>query len=387
MPSAVLYTVVPVSWAKWIAWPLLIAAFAVTIYVVRIHQEMVDFEVYRQAAGRSMRAENLYRPEDGHYQYKYLPAFAFAMTPFALVEDRVARLAWYALSFGLLCAFIRWSAHAVPERRLPAGVLMASAIILVGRFYGRELNLGQTNILFGFTLMGALIAAESGARRTSGALVALGVFVKPYALILLPWLWVVAGVEGVLTAAAVLVSGLLMPALAYGWSGNLAQIAGWYRTVTDTSAPNLLAKENISFATGWAKWIGVGPLAARLALATSAAALLLAGLVMTRRRAVREPAALEFGLLMLLIPLLSPQGWDYVLLIATPAVMLLVDRTREMGVIWRVTTAVALVAIGFTIIDLLGKPAYNWTMQISLLTICATLLAASLAHLRWRNLA
>jgi hypothetical protein len=248
---------VPV-WIRWIAWPLLIASFAVIIYVVRIHTEMVDFEVYRQAAGRALHAENLYRPEDGHYQYKYLPAFAFAMAPFAIVEDPVARLAWYALSFGLLCAFIRWSAYLVPARRLAAGTLMACAVVLVGRFYGRELNLGQTNILFGFTLTGALFAAEAGARRTAGTLVALGVFIKPYALILLPWLWLTAGVSGMAFFFGVLAVGLALPAFAYGWTGNLDQIAGWYRTVTDTSAPNLLSKENISFATGWAKWIGVG---------------------------------------------------------------------------------------------------------------------------------
>jgi hypothetical protein len=377
---------VPV-WFRWFAWPLLIATFAAAIYVVRIHQEMVDFEVYRQAAGRALHAENLYRPDDGHYQYKYLPAFAFAMAPFAVVEDRVARLGWYALSFGLLCALIRLSAQAVPERRLAVGALMAFGVVLVGRFYGRELNLGQTNILFGCTLTGALLAAEAGARRTAGVLVALGVFIKPYALILVPWVWLVAGGPGLIAGAAVLATGLLLPALAFGWQGNIDQVLGWYRTVTDTSAPNLLVKENISFATGWAKWIGVGPLAARLALVTNAAALLLAGVVMARRRTVREPAYLEFALLMLLIPLLSPQGWDYVLLIGTPAVMLLVDRWREMSAIWRGITGLALIAIGFTIIDLLGRRVYNWTMQISLLTICATLLVASLAHLRWRKLA
>jgi len=264
---------------------------------------------------------------------------------------------------------------------------MAGAVVLVGRFYGRELNLGQTNILFGFTLMGALFAAEAGARRTAGTLVALGVFIKPYALILLPWLWLTAGASGMTPFFGVLAAGLALPAFAYGWTGNLDQIAGWYRTVTDTSAPNLLSKENISFATGWAKWIGVGPPAARLALVTSVAAVLVAGLVTARRRSVREPAYLEFGLLMLLIPLLSPQGWDYVLLVATPAVMILVDRWRETGIGWRVVTGIALLAIGFTIIDLLGRPVYNFTMQISLLTICATLLIASMAHLRWRRLA
>ena len=79
-------------------------------------------------------------------------------------------------------------------------------------------------------------------------------------------------------ATRVLLAGLLLPAVFYGWQGNLHEIAAWYRTVTDTSAPNLLVPENISLATMWAKWIGVGPLAARLAIATGVAALAVVGL-------------------------------------------------------------------------------------------------------------
>src|SRR5580765_1853776 len=119
------------AWLKWLAWPLLLAALASTIYVVRIHQEMVDFEVYRQAAGRAMHAENLYRPEDGHYQYKYLPPFAFAMAPFAMPADAYARLVWYAISWGLLCLFVRWSAEAVPEKRLGVKALVWIAVLFM----------------------------------------------------------------------------------------------------------------------------------------------------------------------------------------------------------------------------------------------------------------
>ena len=56
-----------------------------------------------------------------------------------------------------------------------------------------------------------------------------------------------------------------------------------------------------------------------LVLTTGAGALALVGTVLVRRRRVSEPNYLEFGLLMILVPLLSPQGWDYVLLIAAPA--------------------------------------------------------------------
>ena len=74
---------------------------------------MVDFEVYRTAAGRALDAENLYRPIDGHYQFKYLPAFALAMAPFTW-SIQVARADLVRAVVGLLCVFVRWSLHAFP---------------------------------------------------------------------------------------------------------------------------------------------------------------------------------------------------------------------------------------------------------------------------------
>ncbi len=133
------------------------------------------------------------------------------------------------------------------------------------------------------------------------------------------------GLPSLAGAGLVLLAGLAAPALAYGWSGNLDLLAGWFRTVTSTTPENLLHSENISFATMWAKWIGPGAAASALALGTGIASLLLAVGIWLRRRGVREPNYLEMSLLMLLIPLLSPQGWDYVLILGAPAIVLLVD--------------------------------------------------------------
>lgn len=348
---------------------------------------MVDFEVYRTAGIRALHAEPLYRPDDGHYQFKYLPAYAFAMAPFAVVDDQVARLAWFALSFGLLCAFVRASARAVPERRLTDGALITLAILLAGKFYGHELVLGQSNILLATVLLAALLASEAGMTRTAGVLLALGVIVKPYALLLLPWLWLVAGIPAVLSAVVTLAAALLLPALAYGWSGNLDQMAAWYGTVTRTTGPLLLATDNVSFAALWAKWIGVGSAAETLTIITSAAAAAMAVLIVARRRGVREPAYLEFGVLMLLVPLLSPQGWDYVLLMATPAFLVVVDRWRETTVPWRALTVLAFAGLSFTFYDLLGRRLYVAVMGIDLIGICAAVLLVCLVNLRIRKLA
>ena len=69
-------------------------------------------------------------------------------------------------------------------------------------------------------------------------------------------------------AASVVAAGLLLPAVVYGWIGNLDLLRGWLRTVTDSTAPNLLGNDNVSIASMWAKWLGPGPLATVLTLVT-----------------------------------------------------------------------------------------------------------------------
>jgi len=373
--------------ARFIALALIIVSFATLLYVVKIHKGMVDFEVYRRAAIRAPAAINLYQPDDGHYQYKYWPLFAFGVAPLAWADHDTARVGWYALSFFLLCVYVWGAMRLVPDPRLSRRALVWFAILFMGKFYARELFLGQTNILLGVILFGALAAAGRGAMKTAGACIALAVFVKPYALILLPWLMLATGIQGLAAFSVVLAAGVVAPALSYGWSGNIDQMLGWYRTVTDTSAPQLMKEENISFATMWAKWVGPGQGARVMATATSLLAVAVTALIFAWRRRVASPSYLEFGLLLMLVPVLSPQGWDYLLLLSTPAILCIVDRWRDTSIPWRVVAALGIFGMSFTLFDLLGRYLYSRAMQINVVTIAVILVVACLTNLRRKALA
>ena len=368
-------------------WPLILVLFFITIYVIRVHEEMVDFEVYRTAADRALDAEPLYRPDDGHYQYKYFPAFALVMAPFALVPDGVARALWFTSTCALLVLFVRWSIVAMPNRRKTTKAMVWAAILLMGKFYASELNLGQTNLLLAVLMFGGYLAAEAGKTWLTGVLVGLAIFVKPYALIFVPWLWFAAGWTGLGVAVATTILGLVAPALVYGWSGNLAQVQGWYSTVTQTTAPNLLNHDNASFASTWSKWLGVGPRAIRWSLVTSAIALAIGATVLLRRREVERPGYLEFSALLFLIPLISPQGWVYVLLLGTPAVLLLVDRWASVPWPWRVLAVAGIGFMSFTIYDLLGRKLYMYVMSLNIIGIAAFVVFLAVISLRFRKLA
>jgi hypothetical protein len=316
-----------------------------------------------------------------------LPAFAIAMVPFALVDADAAKTIWFAMTVGLLTAYVRWSVRALPSRRRSETALIWLTVLLMAKFYAHELTLGQTNVLLGTMLVAALLAAQVDQPVLSGMLIGAAAFVKPYALVLLPWLGFTYGMAAAGACLAVVATGLILPAAMYGWTGNLDLLSAWLNTVTVSTAPNLLVNDNISLAAMWAKWLGPGPAASVLASASAAAALGLAVAVWLRRRRVDGPDYLEFALLMLLIPLLSPQGWDYVLLLATPAVICLMDRWPELESGWRIYAGAAFALMSFTIFDLMGRDLYGRFMALSIVTVAALSLTATLAHLRWKALA
>jgi hypothetical protein len=180
---------------------------------------------------------------------------------------------------------------------------------------------------------------------------------------------------------------LLLPAARYGWQGNLQLLGDWWHTVTATTAPNLVNPDNVSLRAMFTKWLGPDSPAPLLAAGLTAILLGLAGIVMAGRGNLKAPDALEGSLLLLMIPLLSPQGWDYVLLIGTPAVMLLVNYLPALPRGLRVMTVTAIAAVAFSIFDLMGRAAYATFMQLSLITVFVLIEIAAVVTLRFRRAA
>lgn len=366
---------------------LALLILAIVFYTTRIRHEMIDFTVWQRAVVRGLHAEPLYRVEDGHYQFKYFPAFTLLMAPFGLVDQDTGKLLWFTTAIALLVTLLRWSVVTLPERRLAQSTLVVIAVVLMAKFYARELLLGQPNLLLGVLLIGALRAVQAHREILAGGLIGVAAFVKPYALIFISWLLVTQGWPAAATAAGVVAAGLLLPGMLYGWTRNLDLLREWLHTVTDSTAPNLLANDNVSIAAMWAKWLGPGPIASALAWITLVGVAALVVEAWRHRRAVFAPEYLECALLLLLIPLISPQGWDYVLLLATPAVLCLVDRWREFPKLWQWTLGLALALMSLTMFDIMGRTLYGRFMGLSVVSVCALVVAAGLVHARRRGLA
>jgi hypothetical protein len=145
--------------------------------------------------------------------------------------------------------------------------------------------------------------------------------------------------------------------------------------------------DNVSFAGAYAKWFGAGTLATTLAIITTLAVLGLTAAAFLYRRGQTFPEAIEGSVLLMLIPLLSPQGWDYVLLLATPAVVLLANYLDRLPTALQAASVVAGLTMGLSVFDVIGRPAYARFMEMAVVTVCASVLLAALYAMRVRRIA
>jgi hypothetical protein len=370
-------------------------AVAAVVYFLKLSHRLDDFEVYARAASRALAGESLYRAEDGHWLFKYLPAFAVMAIPIALIPLQIAKPLWFLVSVATLVPLLAMTVAILPVRRRPTWALVVATIVVMGDLYGHELRLGQTNLFLTTAVVGALLAIkrarlepDAAARRhemLAGSLIVVAVILKPYAVLFLPWLLARRQREAVIAAVVGMVVVLLLPVARYGFASSIWLHVDWWHTVTTSVEPNLFNIDNVSWLAMYSRWFGAGATARTLTTITILVAGAVTIHVFRTRRAVEFPELLEVSLLLTLMPLMSPQGWEYTLLMATPAVMCLVNYSDRLPAPLRHLTIAALAVIGLSLYDLMGRAMHTAFMTASGVTIAFFVVIAALVTLRHRQ--
>jgi hypothetical protein len=76
-----------------------------------------------------------------------------------------------------------------------------------------------------------------------------------------------------------------------------------------------------------------------------------------------------------------------VLVLGTPAIILLVDRWGDLAPGWRTAMAASLALTSLTFFDLVGRALYGRILASSVETVAVLVLAVTLAQIRRRSLA
>jgi hypothetical protein len=369
------------SWKRTLAIGLALLFFA-TIYVVRIGGDMVDFEVNYQAGARLRAGEGLYRTSDGHYMFKYFPFSALCYVPLSFLPLGAAKAIWYSLSVvGSILCFVISKRLASAGSPLPRYVAAIAPVVLA-KFFFREMQLGQINIFVTLLFLWMLAETLAGREARAGALWGLATAVKPYGFLFLPY-WIVRGnFRALASGIAVLTAAFLVPSLFYGFERNAAVHREWFETLSQSTPSQLNTADNVSIPGFLAKW-DLSP-----ALALPITALLAVGVLalIVRGRGLSRSSVLEVAALLVLIPLVSPLGWDYQLLTSVLAVTLLARHWYDFGAAGGWILGANLFVVGFSIYDLMGREAYRAFMSWSVLTLSFLVVLGFLAIARWRHL-
>jgi hypothetical protein len=377
----------------WLAAALPFGACLALLVAERVNGRFsgVDFEVFHTAASRALRGEDLYRPgPDGYYQFKYGPQAALLFAPFTPLPADAAKIAWYLVVAAIATANLLLGARlAAPGEagrdpaRVTRIVLLVAAISSVHVI--AELHLGQVNqlLLGAYLLMG--LALSSGRARALGALLAASLFVKPFALIFLPYLALRRRWRELAYAAGFTAAFAAAPLATFAPAALARQYAGWASAVGAELATkaDLLRPGNHTIFSILVRHTPLRLLpqsaTAGLALRAAVLALLAAAIVAFVRagRRVARPEAAETALVVALIPLIAFTSAN-AFGATTPALFVLLFAWRGCPRL-RLPTAAGALLVGVGHWDILGPRGFATFEALSLVGIGALLLLAALA--------
>lgn len=371
---------------------VLLVSLATAAYVLRVHEDLHDYEVDYRAGQRLLAGEDLYQEADGHYSYKYAPGAAFLEMPLSVLPWPVAKVIFYSLSILVMFGLLRMAWQLLPGDRPKPGWLMPVTFLVLAKYFAREIDLGQINMLISFLLLlmlGRLVAAaQSDSARSevvAGLLWGVASTLKPYGLIFLPYFAVTRNWRVLAAGTATFVLLAMAPALFYGMDGNIAQHQAWIMSLFASDAEQLTNPNNTSLIGFFARSTGDLSLSKQLYGASVIALMIVVLVVVLRGRNREHAVVLDGAILMTLMPLISPQGWDYVLLMSALGVMLLIQQQHSFGRVARWVLVGNLVIIGLFISDVVGHAAHALYTDWTLTTVNFLVIVAYLCALRFRS--
>lgn len=356
------------------------------LFLFRVKDEMADFEVNYKAGQRLSEGETLYRTADGHWQFKYLPVSALLYLPLTFLPLTLAKACWFGMIVAASVSIIVIPSKLIDYKYDTFFSPVLVTVLVMGRYFFREIQLGQINALITFLLVAMiwLLARPKtpAAAAAGGALGGLATALKPYALVFFPYFVLRKKWTALALGLAVLSLAIFAPALFYGWSGNLLVLGEWKSSLAASTSSLLSSQDNVSLIGFLMKRThdqSVSLIVYGIVLAA------LGGLVLFllhRGSRLSQSTVLDGFLLLALVPLISPLGWDYTFLSAAPAVLLIFRHYERYRPFWKGFLILNFLVISLSLYDLMGRRLYAAFMSSSIITLDFLALVGYLAYIR-----
>jgi len=367
--------------------------FFLSLFLLRTKNNMKDFEVNYEAGKRIVLGETLYRFDDGHYMFKYFPCSALLYVPVSSLPLLAAKAIWYALVVFCSVFLFYFSHKLTSSSQKTSCILIVLPPLILARYFFREMDLGQINALVATVLMLMVWMMIKDDHHLSprndffsGCLWGFATALKPYAFIFFPYFIIKKKWNALVGGFLFIFLALLTPSLFYGFRGNLIVFQEWYSTLSQSTPSQLATLDNISLIGFFMKWTGNQTLSLALSgIAVGGLGLLVLVLIIMGKKVCR-PEVLESAVLLICIPLVSPLGWDYTLLISVLGVTILVYNLPNFSSLLRTILFLNFFIIAFSLYDILGREMYSRFMTWSIPTLNFLLVIGFLFSLRARKI-
>ena len=374
-------------------WLLIFFVFSVCllIFFFKVREDMVDFEVNLRAAQRLQLGETLYRLADEHYQFKYMPISSFLYLPLTHFPLDLAKGFWFFFIVSSSIGLVILSNKLVAPKTNPYRLLKLLPLLVLAKFFLREIQLGQINsivtlILLAMTWM-LTKDRDKGSETLAGLSWGLAVALKPYALIFFPYFLIKKKWRSLAYASSFLAVAFFAPSFYFGIKGNMTVHQEWISTFFKSTPTFLTTQDNVSIIAFFSKWIGNQNLVLLFTgLTISVLALLILYLILKGKDLHRTPV-LECSVLLICILLVSPLGWDYNFLMSLLGLTIVLKYFQNYTFFWKIILIVNLCIISLSLYDLMGRETYSLFMSWSVLTINFLLLIGYLSFLRIKKIA
>jgi hypothetical protein len=369
---------------------LLFIAFLL-VYFFWVKKDMTDFGVCYQGGKRILEGETLYRVSDGHLQYKYSPPSAIFFSLFSLLSYEIAKLIWYLSELIFLYLILILSYKLLPSKLKKKGAIIVFSLLILAKFYAREIELGQVNIFIILILVLMLVAVLEKKDVLAGLLWGLTLFFKPYALVFLPYFLLKKRFKLTITGIVVIILGLMSPVIFYGFKGNIIVLKDWFTTLSQSTSPLLASFDNASIHSFF---LNVFPAQkTKLALAFIMGVILVVTLsflgmmFLGKKKGLKKPEVLEFSFLFILIPFLSPLGWYYNYLYSILAVVFLLNDLEKFPLLLKYGLIVNFIIIAGSLREILGQEVFHFYTRYSLVVLNYLIVLFYLFYARIRKYA
>ena len=214
----------------------IIVCGAVTVYRAAFNSiERTDFTVYVAAGRAVLENHDIYLAENARgWRYVYPPPFAILLAPLARMPLGAGALLWYLLTVAAIGGSVAMSAAllgASPLRSKPQIVYGLPLLGLASLLISGMLR-SQASPFMYFFMVAAFYFHLKNRPAAAGFSLACAVLLKVFPLVLLAYFVLRRQWRAVLaTAGALVLLGIVLPSLYWGWQFNLDQIARWIDVV------------------------------------------------------------------------------------------------------------------------------------------------------------